>query len=204
MIERERHGSEGSCADGDDTFDGFGIIDCPLQCLHPAERAANDRFKSIDAQLGGGQPLRTHNVANGDARERASIRLAGGWIDAGGAGGSVAGAESVETDDTFAIEIENLIQQQGPPLVDARRARKRVTHQNDVVLRFVGLAVNGVAHVNHRQRGSGFKHERLVVRNAAGYARYSLREVIRGHYFLPEPTAAGLVGASVATATFSA
>jgi len=88
--------------------DALRIADRPLQCLHAAQAAADNRRPLLDAEYVGQSRLAVYPVLDGQYREAGAIALAGRRVDAGGAGRAVAATQVVQADHKKAVGIDRL------------------------------------------------------------------------------------------------
>ena len=98
------------CGGGDDdrVGDPVGKIDRPLQRLHAAQAAADDRREARDAQDVGEHRLALDPVLDGHGGEPFAVGFAGGGIDAAGPRAAVAAAEVVERNDEEPGRVDRL------------------------------------------------------------------------------------------------
>ena len=86
--------------------DPLGIARRPLQHLHAAHRAADDREQRVDAEMVDQPRLGAHHVADGDHRQIEPLGLAGRRVGRGRAGGAHAAAEHIGADDEEAVGVD--------------------------------------------------------------------------------------------------
>ena len=151
-IERQRlAGQPGRGRQRDHPAHAVRVAGGPGQRLVPAQRAADDRQQLADAQRVQQPALHLHHVADGDGGKIAAVGLAGGGVDAAGAGGAAATAQQIGADDEEAVGVDRLARADHdvPPagivlLVvpgDVRIPAEGVADQDGVVARGVELAV---------------------------------------------------------------
>ena len=162
-----------------------GITHRPFERLHAAHRAARHAQQPRDAERIDQHLLQPHHVANGDHRKRQRIRPAGGGIDRGRPGGSLAAAQHVGADDEIAVGVERLARTDHvvPParlaglVADAGRvriARESVRDQDGVRAVGIQMAVGLVRDLNRGKGGPAFERD-TVETGALGFNNHRWR-----------------------------
>ena len=151
-----------------------GIHHGPLEDLHPAHRAADDRVPAGDAEVIGEPGLGPHHVADGDHREPRPVRPAVDRVGRRRPGGALAATEDVRAHDEPAVGVDR------PPRAhhavppsrrgvtpagragDVAVARPRMAQQHGVGA-IVGQPAEGLVRDGHvAQRGARFDGEAAV------------------------------------------
>ena len=155
---------------GDGAGQGLGEPRGPGEHHVSAQRAADHRPQTPDAQVRRQPPLGLDDVAHGDHGEIAAVRAAGLGVDAVGAGRAAAAAEDVGTDHEVTVGVDGLARPDGdlPParvvLVvvprNVRIARQRVANEHGVVAPGVEPAVGLVDHGNLGKSSAPFQVHR--------------------------------------------
>ena len=83
-----------------------GKIDAPLQSLHTAQAAADNRRPLLYAEIIGQHGLADHPVFYGYHRKIGAVFFAGFGVDAQGAGAAVATAQVVQADYKKAVGVD--------------------------------------------------------------------------------------------------
>ena len=156
------------------------MADGPLQRLHRAQAAADDRGESFDPEMRGEARLRLHPVLHRDHGKIRAPRPAGRRIDARRSGGAVAAAEVVDADHEEPVGVHRLARtdQVVPPADIARivgvpaghvmRGVEGMADQDRVGALRVQGAVGFVAQRVLGHDGTAFQSQRLVERASIG------------------------------------
>ena len=181
VVEGDVLGAElGGGGDDEGVADAFGEIDCPLQCLHSAEAAADNGCPLADAETVGEQGLGAHPVAHGNDGKGGAVGFAGGGVGAGGTGAAGAAAKVVEGDNEKFVGVygfaaaNHVVPPAGVFVICAVAAGgvvgagKGVADEDGVGFVFVGCAVGFGDEVEAGERAAVLQEERVFKRDGLG------------------------------------